>query len=97
MRGLLNYLGWLAATSCMALVVGQYSDRLAAFAGLEPGLMFGLCASLGGGSLAFLVICAAARLAGIAWATVYPRCEWRPRITVSAASSQNYLRGLVRL
>ncbi len=97
MRGLLNYLGWLAAILCMALVVGQCSDRLVILAGLEPGLMFGLCASLGGGSLAFLVICAAGRSASIAWATVYPRCEWRPRITVSAASSQNYLRGLVRL
>jgi Na+/citrate or Na+/malate symporter len=97
MRGLLNYLGWLTVTLCMALVVGQCSDRLAAFAGLEPGLMFGLCASLGGGSLAFLVICAAARLAAIAWATVYPRCGWRPRAMVSAASPQNYFRGLVRL
>ncbi len=97
MRGLLNYLGWLAAILCMALVVGQCSDRLVILAGLEPGLMFGLCASLGGGSLAFLVICAAARLAGIAWATVYPRCGWRPRVTVSAASPHNYLRGLVRL
>jgi Na+/citrate or Na+/malate symporter len=97
MRGLLNYLGWLAAILCLALVVGQCSDRLVILAGLEPGLMFGLCASLGGGSLAFLVICAAARLAGIAWATVYPRCGWRPRVTVSAASPHNYLRGLVRL
>ncbi|MDP7220114.1 MAG: hypothetical protein QF565_11600 [Arenicellales bacterium] len=87
MGDLLKYLGWLATTLCSALVVGQWADWLAALEGLETGLMFGLCASLAGGSVVFLVIFGIVRLAGVARTALYRRRGWHPSTTEPTASA----------